>query len=193
MDLILYQTLDDKGNPDDVESEGPFICKREHSWLGNGYYFWDAHIELGHWWGELNVRQGFYKDGYIICKANAILDSSCWDLYGNGLYRKEFDKICKLLIDENVTTKSKLLVSHVIEYLKKKSLFKYKAIRMLGVNTISSNSSLYFFRVPFVNHKQNNQYFDVYPPVQICLIEKSALSLKNYSIVFPDEYIETYA
>lgn len=65
MNRIIYQTVEDRENPDYVEQHGPFICTNKNAWLGEGYYFWDTIIELAHWWGNL-----CYKDsGYIICQS----------------------------------------------------------------------------------------------------------------------------
>ena len=60
MNRIIYQTVEDRGNPDYVEQHGPFICTNKNAWLGEGYYFWDTIIELAHWWGNL-----CYKDSRI--------------------------------------------------------------------------------------------------------------------------------
>jgi hypothetical protein len=46
-------------------------------------------------------------------------------------------------------------------------------------------------RVPF--RQGNWQVFDVYPPVQICLLEKKSLSLRDYLVVYPQDYAEMYA
>jgi len=37
---IIYQTLEDRGNPDEIERNGPFSCNWNNSWLGTGCYFW---------------------------------------------------------------------------------------------------------------------------------------------------------
>ena len=59
---VLYQTVEDRGNPKEILNNGPFQCTRS-PWLGNGYYFWDSFIELAHWWG----RQGYHGQ-YVITK-----------------------------------------------------------------------------------------------------------------------------
>ena len=52
----IFQTLEDRNNPDEVESQGPFICTN-NPWLGKGYYFWDTFLDLAHWWGT----KAFFK------------------------------------------------------------------------------------------------------------------------------------
>ncbi|MBK9689303.1 MAG: hypothetical protein IPO65_16695 [Saprospiraceae bacterium] len=62
----VYQTLENRGNQDYVENNGPFLCSRNNAWLGNGYYFWDSFIENAHWWGW-KVKK--FTNGYFICEA----------------------------------------------------------------------------------------------------------------------------
>jgi hypothetical protein len=62
----IYQTLENRGNLDFIENNGPFICKRNNAWLGTGYYFWESFIENAHWWGK---ECNNYPNGYVICKA----------------------------------------------------------------------------------------------------------------------------
>lgn len=188
MRLILYQTLEDRDNPDYIENHGPFFCNNNTAWLGYGYYFWDAHEELGHWWGKLN-----YKQKYVVCKARGTFDEFCWDLQGNGLHRIEFERICDELVSAGVTTKESLLVPQVIEFFKKKGKFLYDSIRALGINSISSklNDNTIIFRMLF--KKDSYAYLDLKPPVQVCLIQKKALSLQHYKIIYPKDYSEFYA
>jgi hypothetical protein len=182
----LFQTLVDRNNPDDIEEFGPFKCTKNNAWLGHGYYFWDSHIELAHWWGKNS-----YGKNYIICRASAYLDKTCWDLHGNGIHRNDFKEICEEIIDRGISTKDRLLVAHVIEYLKKNNLFFYKAIRALGVNGVSQvmADKHMVYRLNFA--AKSHVYLDLLPAVQVCLIEKSALSLQNYLIVYPEEYVES--
>lgn len=194
MEVDLIQTLKDKGNPEQVESDGPFICTRPHAWLGFGYYFWDTHIELGHWWGETTLN-----NSYIICSANAIIDKTCWDLHNNQKHLMAFSEALDEIVDKEMTTYAKAKVPEVIEYIKKKGMFKYKAIRALGLRSVSSQSN--YFQL--VNFDQPGQYdkiirfdeklpahLDMLPAIQICLLEKTALSLSNYRIIYPEEYEE---
>lgn len=188
MRLILYQTLEDRDNPDYIEDNGPFLCSRSTAWLGYGYYFWDTHEELGHWWGKLN-----FKHKYVVCKARGTYDEFCWDLQGNGLHRLEFECICNELVNSGITNKESLLVPQVIEYFKKRGKFYYDSIRALGINSIRSklNDNTVIFRMIF--KKDNIAYLDLKPPVQVCLIQKKALSLQSYKIVYPKDYSEFYA
>lgn len=184
--MILYQTLENRENPEYVEQHGPFKCINPTAWLGHGFYFWDSHIQLGHWWGSQ-----VHGDSYIICSCNATLDNTCWDLHGNGDHRLEFIETCKRMINERLTTAEKLLVPHVITFMVKENIFPYKAIRALSMNVVGFKQlkdSTHVFRVKF--YKKNHSYLDLYPPVQVCLLEKRALSLHKYLVVYPDEYVD---
>lgn len=186
MEITLLQTLKDKDNPQYIEDNGPFKCTNPHAWLGHGYYFWDTHIELAHWWGS-SANMG----KYIICEARGNIDNTCWDLHGNGKHLVEFKKTCDEIIKARVTTKDKLTVPMVIEFLKSSSKFKYLAIRALGTSSISSSTSnIFTFHVPF--EYGNKPYLDIYPPIQVCLIQKNALNLRNYVVIYPDHHVEHY-
>jgi hypothetical protein len=108
MKITLYQTLEDRGNPVWVEDNGPLRCNRGNAWLGDGYYFWDSHIQLAHYWGEM------YKKGYMICAASAVLDHTCWDLHNNANHRIEFEEIYNLLIEIDISRGKTITVAHVI-------------------------------------------------------------------------------
>ena len=190
-DITLLQTLEDR-NHHLVEEEGPFRCTKTHAWLGVGYYFWDTHIELGHWWGATN----FSLRGYIICQAEAVLDKTCWDLHGNGRHRLELKAICDEMISKKVDGMNGLTIPNIIEFFKEKRKFAYKAIRALGTQSIGNSHEEFILRLPFTNQKPSYlaPYLDFYPPVQICLVDKKALSLINYRIVHPSHYVvDSYA
>lgn len=184
MQLTLFQTLEDRDNPEEVESKGPFACKHENAWLGAGYYFWDADISVAHWWG----RTVYGHERYMICLASAILDQTCWDLHGNESHRREFRQACEKIAKQRNVPVNQLKVANIIELLKRSESLIYKAIRALPINAEGYNLSgrSQNARLKFI---QRSQYFlDLQPPVQICLVEKRALSLRNYNIVYPDFY-----
>ncbi|MCZ8020418.1 MAG: hypothetical protein O9302_08775 [Cyclobacteriaceae bacterium] len=185
MEITLFQTLEDRENPDVIERDGPFQCRFKTAWLGLGYYFWDTHIQLGHWWGRLN-----YPSGYVICRSSAILDDTCWDLHGNGRHREEFEKTCEELISKKLSTRDSLLVPQVITYLANSKRFPFRAIRALGMESISHNLTDNFvvFRIKFKYDKKS--FLDLRPPVQLCLLDRKALTLKDYVIVYPDHYVD---
>ncbi|MBV7533042.1 hypothetical protein [Chitinophaga sp. sic0106] len=184
MKLILYQTLEDRNNPEEVEANGPFECRRLDAWLGFGYYFWDSHIELGHWWGDRA-----YGTNYVICGANGKMDESCWDLHGNGLHRLEFEEISKKIVSGGIIQKQHLTVAKLIIYLKRNKSLTYSSIRALGMNSMSS-ASPYAKNMIFIK-RYNASYLDMRPAVQVCLFDKKALSLRDYRIVYPEEYIDS--
>ena len=53
LEVKIYQTLEDRGNDEEIESHGPYKCLShtgngllkkgvKEPWLGEGYYFWDT-------------------------------------------------------------------------------------------------------------------------------------------------------
>ncbi len=183
----VYQTLEDKGNPDYVEKNGPFSCHRKNAWLGIGYYFWESFKENAHWWGET-----VYKSKYFICQAHYLPDESiCFNLIDNPehiyLFNNTKDEMSKngLIIPFNTT------VSEVLDFLRNTlKIFKFEAIRVYGVNSKSFNSP-YSNRTIF-DTKHNTKYLDSLPAIQICFYSKTSLNLKNYTLIYPPEYSDDY-
>ena len=181
----VYQTLEDRGNPDEIEQNAPFPCHWENTWLGDGYYFWDTFIENAHWWG--NVR---YKNNYVICSFSCDFDTTtCFDLVGDTEHMLDFSNSIDFLkqqklIDVNTT------VSRVLALLKSKIKgFNYQAIRVYGVKSISDfKQDFEKYRHRLIFELSKPQYLDYKPAIQICIFDKKGLNLRNTKIEFPDEY-----
>jgi hypothetical protein len=187
----VYQSLEDRNNLKVVRENGPFPCKRKNAWLGEGFYFWDTHIELAHWWGKVGCSNRYY-----IGKSSLEINQNCWDLHGNGNHQKEFEGIIKEMAIESLYENKKTTVRKVIEYIKKYIGFEnlYEGIRVLGCESISSNQPLnqkFLERVRFSDKASINAYFDVKPAVQLCLFESSSLNRKGFEIVYPEYYDES--
>ena len=181
----LYQTLKDKGNPDYVEDNAPFICNWSNSWLGDGYYFWDTFIENAHWWGK--VRHG---DSYIICKAECDFNSElCFDLVGDTEHMLDFEDSIKFLKSKKLVNDD-TTVARIITFLKDKIAdFKYEAIRVYGIKSISDHKEEYQkYKHRLIFEVSKPQYLDYKPAIQLCLFKKNSLNLRNINIDFPDEY-----
>ena len=185
----MYQTLEDRQTDlDKIESNGPFSCRWENSWLGDGYYFWDTFIENAHWWGTEGRR---YRNGYIICQAECDFnDTECLDLQGNMEQLKMFKDTYELFENRKLVDKQ-TTVKMFLELLKKenKSFKGFTAIRVNGMKSKKFDSQ-YSINLHFENKK--DQYFESIPAIQICFFTKTSLNLRNYKIVFPDEYNNDY-
>lgn len=186
MEITLVQTLQDRGheNAKMISKEGPYPCRKPGAWLGEGYYFWDTHRELGHLWG----KSAYSKSGYVISEAEGRIDSTCWDLHGNGRHLKEFKEFCDFLVELKLIKETEVTVPQVINFLKKKNQFKYLAIRALGIKSLGWNleDRTYVYRVKF--NPETEAYLMIIPPIQLCLLKKKALSLHAYHIVYPEKY-----
>ena len=73
---LLYQTLENRGNYEQNEKDGPYDCSWDNTWLGEGYYYWYHHIKLAHWRGNRYQRKG-----YVIFKSICNELTKCWDLH----------------------------------------------------------------------------------------------------------------
>ncbi len=182
----LYQTLEDRGNPDEVISDGPFPCNWPNTWLGDGYYFWDHFLLNAKWWGSHR-----YQNNCIICKATCEYNTDrCFDLVGTTEHLEQFKDTVDYLRANNLISQN-TTVRRILNFLRLTTKsFKYEAIRVYGVNSISPNTEVgklfanrLFFEIP------RPQYLDLTPAIQICLYKKDALDLNNFTIVYPDRYL----
>ena len=60
-ECVIYQTLEDRDNYDEVEECGPFPCCSSNAWLGKGCYFWDDEIIVAHA-GPNNLKGSEFTD-----------------------------------------------------------------------------------------------------------------------------------
>ncbi|WBV59479.1 hypothetical protein PFY12_10455 [Chryseobacterium camelliae] len=181
----LYQTLENRDNPDYVEENGAFSCNWQNTWLGDGYYFWDTFIENAHWWGEMR-----YSSNYFICKAICDFDNEkCFDLVGDTEHMMDFDNCVNFLREQNLLNE-KSTVASIIRFIKEKvGGFNYEAIRAMGIKSISEYKNeykRYLYRFKFEIDK--SPYLDYKPAIQICIFEKRGLNLRDYRIEYPEEY-----
>jgi hypothetical protein len=184
---ILYQTLQDLNNPEEVLAHGPYICIDDDAWLGHGFYFWDTFTKLGHFWGKAII-----KGPYMICRGECDFNSQiCFDLHGEPEHIELFNAIYDVMEDEGLIDEQ-TTVSDIFYHLHEKlGIFQWKAVRISGVNTIAARTfdGEYTYRLQFVPGQK--QYFDRMPPVQICIYDLEALKFKNFEIYYPDKYTST--
>ncbi|WP_424495373.1 hypothetical protein [Salinimicrobium sp. GXAS 041] len=182
---VIYQTLEDKENPEEVEQQGPFPCNWGNAWLGNGYYFWDTFIENAHWWGKKHR-----KDKYIICKSTFdYSDKTCFDLVGNTSHMLDFEKSVDLMRKQGLVNK-KTTVARVISFMKEKTkVLEQQSVRVYGINSKSEKTKPNY-RLKFELNKP--QYLVYKPAIQICLFGFKGINLGEFSIVYPDIYINEY-
>lgn len=187
---FIYQTLESR-DLIHVKKNGPFPCDWKNAWLGDGFYFWDSHIELAHWWGRIRYTEKLKN--YLVTKGEIVLDETCWDLHGNGNCRIEFYEAINELKRLHLFKPKVTSVPHVISFLKGKVFFeKFQSIRILGSNSIKKASLFKTNRMWKMFFEDNLPgYYELYPPVQICLFVKNAHSFSNYEIVYPENQISS--
>jgi hypothetical protein len=185
---IVYQTLEDRGNPDVVERDGPFLCDRKNALLGNGFYFWDGFIKNAHWWGDTCK----YLNGYMICEAVYDFDEvNCFDLVNNEKHLTLLANAIDAMKDKGLYNNN-TTVARIIQFVKEElKIFNYTATRVYGVNSKADNS-MFSARAIF-DVRRPYQYLDLSPAIQICFYKRTSLNLRNYTIIYPAEYNEDYA
>lgn len=191
---VIYQTLEDRGNYQDIESHGPYICSLyddygklksgiKEPWLGEGYYFWDTRIDDAHWWGRYAYEQNM--KGYVICQTFYDQHSPLlYDMVGSIDMFDDFMECAKIIKARNKVDRVSFCV--VLEYMKQQEDFNYKAIRVL----------------PYPKIKNQNQNIDVFFPgnkayvkgiekVQICFFDKTLLN-QPFTIVEKKTFIANF-
>ncbi len=176
-----YQTLEDKDNIDHVETSGPFKCTRRDAWLGHGYYFWDTNIEWAKEWG-VNSYKKQNKD-FIIGKCIVDITNECFDLVGSVASQLELIDAINLFKASGFINppQHRLILPNIIEYLKKKDIFKYKSIR-------ASDITNKVIRLNFSDYEYKREYMIINQRIQICVIEKKNVVLPPFKIIYPEIY-----
>ena len=180
----VYQTLEDRDNPNWVEDNGPLRCDWPNTWLGSGYYFWDTFIENAHWWGEVRIN-----GDYMICEAQFDFDTStCFDLVGHTSHMDDFFNSIELMKSKKLVDR-KTTVARVIEFMRSINAFDYNAMRACGIKSKSKKSNQYVLNFEV----GKPQFLDYRPAIQICFYNFNDLNFKNFRVVYPDEYNSEYA
>lgn len=174
----IYQTLEDKGNYEEIKRHGPYFCSTremdgspkkgsKEPWLGGGYYFWDTRINDAHWWGRTVYWQ--YFKGYVVC--HTVYDQHSpllFDLVGNMSHIERFEE-CALDVKRK-TQKKRVSVPYVLEILKQHADFAYKAVRAWPApktGLVNPQIDMFF--------PGNKTAMIILEKVQICFFDKTLL------------------
>ncbi len=174
---IAHQTLENRDNNEEIEANGPFpVEKVEKSFLGEGYYFWDNHIELAKWWGKVHC-----KNKYAICESDfEISKTEFLDLVGSREDQIHFLSLIELL---DMKDQSLGKIIGALKDLEKMDvgIFSYKAIRAVD-NVAKKKFAQPKYR--FSDEINKNSYSVLNPMYMICLLEKNDVILQSYKVVF---------
>ena len=172
---VGHQTLEFRNNTDDVEKNGPFPVENvSTSFLGSGYYFWDNHIELAHWWGDWRI-----KKQYIIGECEIGVErNDFFDLVGS-----RDDQINLQNIIDKLNLKD-LSIGEIIEVLKGMEknvtgIFPYKAIR-----AVDNSIKLSFSQEKYLFQSDKASFSILSPMYMICLLDKKELLLSPFKVIF---------
>lgn len=139
------------------------------------------------------VGEKFYDGNYVICRALCDINPfRCWDLHNEGVHRTEFIEAYRALKESRIAGKKDITVAQVIEYSKKKGYFNHEAIRAQGINSIQPIEDCIDIGARLFFRKRGGAYYDFFPAIQLCLINKKSLGLRNFRIVHPDCYVAEY-
>lgn len=179
MTIQIYQTLEDRNNPQDIAINGPFKCTRSDAWLGDGFYFWENYIEHAHWWGSKG-----YNNNYIICSAQYDHNPSyCFDLINNYEHLSLLEDLYHIV---KAKTSKPVLVSKIIELLKKQTTFDFDAVRAPSQDAKSEPLYIKYKSI----HKAK---IYLRPLNQICFFRKNnRLNLRDFQIIYPPQYVDGY-
>jgi hypothetical protein len=177
--VIAYQTLEDKDNIDEIETDGPFPCSRPDAWLGYGYYFWDTNIDWAMSWG-INSYNNKGKD-FIIGRCLINLSNDCFDLVGCVQHWSDFIEVIKVMKEsKKIKNPSEEVVANIITFMRRNDIFQYNSIRAADDYKAS-------VRIPFI--KGRSEFMTINKRVQICVINKKDVLLRPFSVVYPEKYL----
>lgn len=168
----LYQTLEDRGNPEEIEEQGPFDCIRDDRWLACGAYFWEDDLTQAAKWG------GKYQNGYVICESEYDSDNkNYFDLTTMEHY--ESIKKCQVMLEKK-SNGDEATLQRILDFLISENRFPYKAIRYAFVMEDKK---------PII---VSGKYHAILSPpirsMQVCVLERDFLIDGRFKIIYPPEY-----
>lgn len=179
MVVVAYQTLEDRDNIDEIEFEGPYICRHHGAWLGHGYYLWDTNFDWATDWG----LHAYTKYGleFVIGKCQVDLSKSCFDLVGSVAHQQSFLECIEVMIESGkIKNQAEAIVPNIIQFMKDQQIFDYRSIRA---------SDMYPKIVELKFRKEKQEYMVINQRVQICVIVKKDVLLHPFSVIYPEKYI----
>lgn len=187
----IYQTLQNRDNPEEVEEHGPYKCIRSDAWLGCGYYFW-YYQQFAHWWGKVAKWDLNKGSGYFICSILCDLSPNhTLDLAFDPDMIEDFATIVENYIEEFInnqrTVKPSDLTSRAIfEDISNWYDTEIKAVMLKTDGAVGEEYSNILPRIKFGNYKA---HYSVYPEVQICVINPDIFRKTSFQIIYPEEYV----
>lgn len=178
MIIKAYQTLEDRDNIDEIETDGPFRCNRSKAWLGLGYYFWDTNMDWAIKWGEIYRSKG---SDFVIGECRLDLSKDCFDLVGCVAHQKELTECVEIIKHSGkLNANQKATFPNLIQFLRKKGLFNYKSIRCCDYP--KETIKIYF-------GSEKKEFMVINQRVQVCVIELRDVLLRPFSVVYPKRYL----
>lgn len=175
MNKTLFQVLEDRNNPREVETHGPYKCTRSDAWLGDGYYFGESFIELATSWGKNS-----YHGCYMICEmVFPYSRKKIFDLTGeNAEQLSDFRSYFQELVEKSG---KKYTVAGVIEHMKRHADLAEEYIAVRVRDSRQGGPSIFF--------RFSKEYMELEPRIQLCFFSNNAFRGLEYKVVFPKKYV----
>lgn len=178
MKRTVFHTVKATEDKDAIIRDAPFLCvdkadelEEKVEWLGDGYYFWETFESLAHWWGK--VRYLYRGSDYIICKTIFVCpEEDLLDLVGNTEQIQDIQMMVEEMKKNPVYAAPKYSAQFIINFIRLKTPFHYKAIRAWGRDASRDKSitqHIYYF--------DNKASIHLNPEIQICVIDRNVLKL----------------
>jgi len=181
---VLYQTLEDRNNVDDVEANGPFPGDKRDRWLGNGFYYWDTFIDAAHYWGYVSYKMRGKE--YIIAKSEVSIPAekllNLLEPEQLAMFARWRDSYAKTFPGADVTVEK--VITHAEKIMG--ATFPYVAIKA-EFKDCFKNKEFQDRVYPRIS-PNGRAYLDLKPPVQICIRDKSIIGADNFKVIYPLKY-----
>lgn len=181
---IGHHTISDTKNPDKIEASGPFKAEGR-PYLGEGYYFWDNHIELAHWWGYEH-----YSNSYMICESK--IEASQEDFF--DLVGSREDQIYLIHVREKFNLGSRPLGA-IIDFLRelaahdetKRKVFPFNVVRAMDVY----HRSKFDLKRIILSMRSGTPLgiTNLAPKMFICIFKKNNPPLRTFKVIYPESYV----
>lgn len=137
----------------------PVFCSNaNNSWLGKGYYFWEAFIEVAHWWGKTHYYGSYciYEGDFNLTTPNGLDLSRGEDIQ---LLRGVVNNLKERQIKRTITVAQAIAALNVIF----NNQFTWVRADTTGCSNELTNS------IPYGNHSIS---LSLTPQIQICFLNK---------------------
>ena len=152
-----YHSCLNKNGLNYIKRNAPFLSKKEHQWLSQGYYFWMDVVDWAVDWNKNGVVIRFELD------LSYDSESEIFDLSGNGEHVRALEAFAIEYKAMNNLTREPC-VSELIEGLRALETFKFQAVK---VNDFRKGRN-----IDFLNLEDRHEKLNTSGRIQMCVFNK---------------------